>query len=458
MTAADRVAPARRAAFEVLRRTFEEDAWADRVLPAAVRRHGLDARDRALAQRLAYGTIQRRATLDHLIAVLAGRPADHVDPPLVAALRLGLYELLFAGGTPAHAAVDQAVELAKGGVGRGGRGRGTGLVNAVLRRAAREGDALLAGLSDATPAGAATALSHPPWLAEMWWEELGPDDARSLMAADNEPAETALRVNSLRTDLGALVRELSDGGGSVTRPATPPMPAESLIATGPLGDALGHRIDAGELVPQSRASAFVVAVLDPRPGERVLDLCAGPGIKTTQIAARMRDEGEVIAVEANPRRAAELRELCGRLGASGVRVLEADAAGDDLGGGYDRVLVDPPCSDLGTLASRPDARWRKSGDAIVGLARLQAAILARAAEAVRPGGTLVYSTCTVSRRENEERVAGILGQPGRPLVADDLGRDHPAIASGHDRRFLQTRPDRDGTDGFFIARLRREEA
>jgi 16S rRNA (cytosine967-C5)-methyltransferase len=454
MSDGDRVAPARRAALEVVRRTFEEDAWADRVLPTAVRRHRLERRDRALAQRLAYGTIQRRATLDHVIAVLAERPAEDIDPPLLAPLRLGLYELLYAGGTPDHAAVDQAVELAKG---ASGRRRGSGLVNAVLRRASRDGVGILAGLSDATPAEAATALSHPRWLAEMWWQELGPDDARSLMAADNDPVETALRVNGLRAEPELLVRGLAGGGLPVARPATPPIAPESLVVAGPIGDELARRIDAGELVPQSRASALVVAVLEPRPGERVLDLCAGPGIKTTQIAARMGSEGELVAVEADPGRAAELRELCRRLGARRVRVVEADATRDDLGAGYDRILVDPPCSDLGTLASRPDARWRKSPARIAELARVQAAILARAAGALRAGGTLVYSTCTISRRENEGVVTAVIGESGSRLHAEDLGRGHPELASGHDSRFLQTRPDRHRTDGFFIARLRREE-
>lgn len=460
MSAADRVAPARRAAFEVLRRTFEGGAWADRALPAAVERHGLDARDRALAQRLAYGAIQRRGTLDHLIGVLADRSAEEIDPPLLAALRLGLYELLFAAGTPDHAAVDQAVELAKG-AHHGGReagGRGTGLVNAVLRRAVRERDALLAGLSMETPAAAAIALSHPPWLAEMWWAQLGADEARSVMAADNEPAETALRVNTLRAEPDRVVSELAAAGMAVERQVAPPAPPESVVLSGPIGQPGGRRIDAGELVPQSRASAFVVATLDPRPGERVLDLCAGPGIKTTQIAARMHDEGEIVAAEVDPGRAGELRELCGRLGASCVRVVEANAARDDLGEGYDRVLVDPPCSDLGTLASRPDARWRKSPRQIAGLAELQAEILERAGAALRPRGTLVYSTCTISRRENEDQVSAALDGSDTGLGAEDLGRLHPELASGHDPRFLQTRSDRDRTDGFFIARLWRESA
>jgi 16S rRNA (cytosine967-C5)-methyltransferase len=441
----DRVAPARRAAFEVVRRTFEDGAWADRALPGAVRRHALEGRDRSLAQRLAYGAIQRRGTLDHMISELADRPAGELDPPLVAALRLGLYELMFADATPDHAAVDQAVELAKG----AGERRGSAVVNAVLRRAAREREALLGGLSDDTAPDAAIALSHPLWLAEMWWAELGAEDARSLMAADNEPAETGMRVNELRAVADTAVRELERDGARIARPTDPPTPPESLVVEGPVGEAIGRAIDAGVLVPQSRASAFVVELLDPRPGERVLDLCAGPGIKTTQIAARMRGEGEIVAVEKHPGRAREIRELCERLGADIVRVEEADAARDDLGEGYDRVLVDPPCSDLGTLASRPDARWRKSAAGVAELAELQGRILERGAAAVRRGGTLVYSTCTISRRENEERAA-VLGGAG--LALDDLGADHPGLGSSHDPRALQTRPDRDRTDGFFIAR------
>lgn len=448
-----RVSEARRAAYEVVRRVFEHGAWADRALPAAVRRHGLDARDRALAQRIAYGTVQRRLTLDHLLAALAERAADEIDPPLLAAARMGLYELLFASRTPDHAAVDQAVELAKSGA---RRGRGSGLVNAVLRRAAREREQLLGGLSDETPESAAIAHSHPEWLVRMWWRELGPRRARAVMAADNRPPETALRVNTLRAAPGRLIAELAEAGADLARPDAPPAAPESVLVSGPVGEELGGRIEAGDLVAQSRASALVVDVLDPRPGERILDLCAGPGVKTTQIAARMGGEGAVVAVEKDAGRAGEIAELCERVGAAGtVRVLEADAARDDPGGGYDRVLVDPPCSDLGTLASRPDARWRKSERTVAELARLQGAILERGAAALRPGGTLVYSTCTISVRENEELVGAALVEEGG-LTAERLDADHPSLASARDPRFLQTLPDRDRTDGFFLARLRRE--
>lgn len=453
----DRVSPARSAAYEVLRRVFEEGAWADRAFPTAARRHVLDERDRALAQRLAYGAVQRRGTCDHLIARLAERSAEELDPHLAAALRLGLYELLFAGATPDHAAVDQAVELAKGARDGGRGGRGSGLVNAVLRRAARERERLLAGIDDADPAGAAILHSHPVWLAELWWRELGPTTARSLLAADNEPAETALRVNTLRAEPNRIVVELRDSGVDAERPRSPPplSPPESLVVRGPTGEAVAERLEAGDLVPQARSSAAAVALLDPRPGERVLDLCAGPGVKTTQIAARMRDDGEVVSIEKDPRRCSELRDLCDRLGVGCVRAVKADAARDQPGGGYDRVLVDPPCSDLGTLASRPDARWRKSPEAIARLAALQGEILERAAAALRPGGTLVYSTCTISRRENDEVVSGLL-ESVAALRADELGAEYPQVSSPHDPRFLQTRPDRDRTDGFFIARLRRE--
>lgn len=451
--------PARRAAFELVRRVFEDGAWANRAFPAIAERARLDGRERAQAQRLAYAAVQRRGTSDHLIGALAERAPEELDAPVLAALRLGLCELLFAA-TPGRAAVHQAVELAKSAVAAehgGGRAEAAaGLVNAVLRRAARERAELLAGLDDATPRSAAIAHSCPEWLARMWWAELGPRAARGLMRAANEPPETALRVNTLAADPESLLRGLAEAGEPVERPRAPaPLaPPEALVVSGPLSARLRARIAAGELIAQARASQAVVDLLGPRAGERVLDLCAGPGIKTTQVVARAGNRVRVVALELDAGRARQVKELCERLGARGVEVRRADATVADLGEGYDRVLVDPPCSDLGTLASRPDLRWRKSPAAIADLAATQATLLARGVGALRPGGTLVYSTCTISERENERVVQALLGAD-RALDADDLGSEYPALASSRDARFLETRPDRDRTDGFFIARLRR---
>jgi 16S rRNA (cytosine967-C5)-methyltransferase len=444
---------ARRVAFEVVRRTFEEGAYADRAFPPAAARAGLDRRQRAQAQRLAYGAIQRRATLDWLIERLADRPVSELDPPLRAALRVGLYELVFGTATPHHAAVDQAVALARD----AGAARGAGLVNAVLRRAARGRGELVAALDDSTPQAAALAHSYPPWLAELWWSELGPSDARSLMRAMNAPAETAFRLNPLRGEVGALRERFVSLDGVRSAEAPRPLaPADALVVDGPLPGEILAALERGELVAQSRASQAAVDLLEPWGGERVLDLCAGPGLKASAIAARVGEEGAVRAVEVDSGRAAQIRELCERLGARNVEVIVADASSADLGAGYDRVLVDPPCSDLGTLAARPDARWRKSVDTIVRLAALQRRILAAGARALRPGGALVYATCTISRAENDEVVAAALATD-ESLIADDLGASYPSLASSGDRRFLQTRPDRDGTAGFFIARLRRAE-
>jgi 16S rRNA (cytosine967-C5)-methyltransferase len=315
----------------------------------------------------------------------------------------------------------------------------------------------------------------------MWWEELGPDVARSLLAACNEPAEVALRATSTKVaprslhkepdmdarPLGAplepVASELRDEGVEVA-PATGDWPLaapEMLVLEGRMGEGTQKRIRAGRLTPQSRGSAAVVEVLDPQPGEHVLDLCAGPGIKTGQIAERMGGRGETMSIELDPARAGEVAAQAERLGLRTVTVVEADAAAGGMAPGFDRVLVDAPCSDLGALASRPDARWRKSGRGIERLAEVQAGILARAAEALRPGGTLVYATCTISRRENEDRVAALreAAAEGRApaLEIEDLGALSPTLASHHDRRCLQIRPDRDRTTGFFICRLRRDD-
>jgi 16S rRNA (cytosine967-C5)-methyltransferase len=306
-------AKARVCAYVVLRRVFEDGAYADRALQGEAK--GLDARDRALAMRLLYGTVQRKGTLDYLIERLAERPPGRLDARLLAALRLGLYELLYLSGAPDHAVVADGVELAKGGA-RGGHG----LVNAVLRRGVREGPALLAGLGDETPAQAAIKHSHPEWIAQLWWEQLGASDARALMSYDNEPGEVALRVNTLLTDAGRLANELP-----VATHPDPDLP-EALVLEGPFDAHNSPAWRAGAFLAQSRAAMRVARVLDPQPGERVLDLCAAPGGKSTHLAALMRGEGEVVAVERNTRRAGALTRTAQRLHASNVRVEVVDAA------------------------------------------------------------------------------------------------------------------------------------
>jgi 16S rRNA (cytosine967-C5)-methyltransferase len=472
------IAPARSLAFETIRETFEQDAFTERAFRAGAERLDLDGRERAQAQRLAYGAVQRRGTADAAIERLAGRSTRLLDPPVLAALRLGLYELLFADGTPDHAAVDQAVELVKG----AGAAHASGLVNAVLRRATRERVQLTAALleDDSTPEAAAVAHSAPLWLARMWWDELGPEAARSLLAACNQPAEIGIRVapRSLRreSDMDAcergapieldrqgLLAKLGEAGVEARIPADdwPLAAPEVIVMEGRTGDMVPAMVEAGELTPQSRGSAAVVEVLDPHEGEHLLDLCAGPGIKTGQIAARMGDRGEVISVELDADRAEEIAAQAQRLGLRSVTVIEADAAAMEMAPGFDRILLDAPCSDLGALASRPDARWRKSPKTIERLVEVQERALLGAAQVLRPGGILVYATCTISRRENEDRVAALLAASAAgqapPLELEDLGARAPALASPLEPRCLQLRPDRDRTTGFFIARLKRHD-
>jgi 16S rRNA (cytosine967-C5)-methyltransferase len=408
------VSPARRAAFETVLRVFEDDAYADRAFPTAAR--ALDPRDRALAQRLAYGTIQRVRTLDLGIETLGRRPVAKLDAPVRAALRLGVYQLGFSD-VAVHAAVNESVELVRA----AGLERAVAFANAVLRRIALGLRELLDGLREETAAEAGLKHSYPDWVAELWWRELGRDDALALMAAQNEPPETVVRRNPRKH-------------GEVQGRPDPEIPGAVQV----------ERVDEralreGLIWPQSRGSQLAGLCVGSREGERVLDLCAAPGGKATQLA------GEVIAVEKHPGRARELEENCRRLGATNIRVLNADALElpDDLRG-FDRVLVDAPCSGLGVLASRPDLRWRATP-----LPELQRALLAVAAERVRPGGTVVYSVCTISTEENE----AVVDAAG--LELEPLGEEWPQFTHPRRPEFLLTLPHRHRTSGFFIARLRR---
>jgi 16S rRNA (cytosine967-C5)-methyltransferase len=415
---------ARQVAFRTVRRV-SEGAYADRAFRAEADRARLDSDDRAFAQVLAYGTIQRRLTLDHVISELSDRPLGRLDPPLLDALRVGIYQLLFMDSVPDHAAVAETVELAKA-----AKGAGFKFANAVLRRATREAARILAEVGDADPAAAAIRHSHPHWLVELWWQELGREDTIALLEADNRPAEDALRVNTLAADRDEVAAQIR---GSRRDPVIP----EALVLDERFDVEGSDLFASGSVTPQSRASMLVARTLDPQRGESILDMCAAPGTKTTHAAALMGGTGRITAIEANPARADELRANCERMRAASVEVIVEDAR--VVNGQFDRVMLDAPCSNLGTLARRPDARWRKTPDQIDELAQLQAELLDAAAGSTRPGGSLVYSVCTFSPAEG-------------PRQVDAFKERHPGF---REISRNQTLPHRDLTDGFFIARLER---
>jgi len=406
------ISPSRRAACQVLLRVFEEDAYADHAFRTAAA--GLDDRDRALAQRLAYGSVQRVRTLDHAIETLGRRKVHRLDPPVRAALRLGAYQLGFVDGVPRYAAVNESVELARA----AGLSRAVAFTNAVLRRLADGIGELLDALPEASAREAALKHSYPDWIAETWWRDLGASGALELMRAQNEPAEVAVR----------LVH------GEIEGRSDPHIPGAWLV----------DRIDEsalaeGRIWPQSRASQLVGLAVGAREGDRTLDLCAAPGGKATMLA------GEVVAVDVNEARAQELEVMARRLGAAGVRVVVAD--GRELPpelDGFDRALVDAPCSGLGVLNRRPDLRWRAEA-----LPELQLELVQAAAQRVRPGGTIVYSVCTINADESE----AVVDASG--LEVDlELADEWPQFRHPSRPEFLQTLPHVHGTAGFFVARMR----
>jgi 16S rRNA (cytosine967-C5)-methyltransferase len=350
-----------------VRRVFEDDAYTDRVLDAAAAE--LDTRDRALAQRIAYGTVQRARTLDYGIDTLGRRPTRKLDPGVLAALRIAAYELGWSEA-PAHAVADDAVELVR----EANLERATGFTNAVCRRLAEGFRQLVAELPEGP-----LKHSYPDWIHDVWVRDFGEEEALALERVQNEP------------------------------------PPEE---------------DRG----MSRASRLAAETLQSQAGERVLDACAAPGNKTMLLA------GEVTAVEINPARA---RLLAERASGTDVRVVNTDVRRLDEHG-FDRALVDAPCSGLGVLNRRPDLRWRSKP-----LPEVQRELLAAAAERTRPGGTIVYSVCTLNADENEAIV------DGSGLEPEPLGEQWPEFAHPNRPEFLLTTPHRHGTSGFFIARLKR---
>jgi 16S rRNA (cytosine967-C5)-methyltransferase len=445
----NRITP-RELALEILTRVDRDRAYADILLDNHLQRNALAETDRRLLTQLVYGTLRWRGRVDWVLDQLLERSLIRLEPLLRNLLRLAAYELLFLDRIPAYATVNEAVTLARK---HGGKGK-VGLANAVLRGITRRpGRDWVPDGSSREIARLAAFVSHPEWLVEMWCARYGLSAALRLMEANNAEALTVLRVNRLKVGRDELVERLRSHGIDAALGRLAPYAVRISRAT----VAGLAEFQEGLCQVQGEASQLAGCLLDVEPGMRVLDACAAPGGKTSQLAELMEDRGEVIATDPSIRGLNKLRESVSRLGLACIRSYQADASAalPEPPASFDRVLVDVPCSGLGTLRSHPEIKWRRTRKDIRRLARLQRKILEHTAPLVKPGGVVVYATCTLTAEENEGVVESFLAASDNFTVDAAVSYlPEPArhLVSGP---YFEALPHAHDTEGFFAAVLRR---
>ncbi len=422
----------------------EEGIFVDAQL--ALARQRLDARDSAFLLELVYGTLRNRALLDWTLNRFSAKPLDTTDAWTRNILRLASYQMLFLDRVPVSAAVNTAVEMAKA------HGNKHGYVNGLLRGLDRKRSTI--GQPDhADPAvRLAIRYSHPIWLVRRWTARYGANATEALLLANNQPAPLTIRTNSLKTTRQALRSALEAEG--VTIAETDYAPASlNILATPQWLRALQTYRD-GWFVVQDQAAQLISLLLSPQPGETVLDACAAPGGKTTHLAELMRDQGAVVALELDASRMMKIRENSRRLGVTSIAAVQGDAASYQEGS-YDRILIDAPCSGLGVLRRHPDGRWNKAEQTVDEHAALQQKILQNCSSLLKPGGALVYATCTTEPAENDDVIDWFLNGPGSLFRIDDPRPLLPRAAAAlvDNRGFFRTVPNAPALDGFFGVRM-----
>ena len=433
----------REAALEALTACRRLDAWSDASLKAASR--GLERREAALAARLTYGVLQNRALLDFYLDACCAQPFGQLEPMIRDVLRLGGCQILYMDRVPDSAAVDESVELVK----KKRRQRAAGLVNAVLRRLSREKERLPAIPAEDRAAYLALRWSHPRWLVERLLALLGEEEPEALLALHNGSVPTAIQRNPLRCGREELVERVTVSGGTLE--AHPWMPDCWLLRGGGELETM-PAFQEGLFQVQDAAARGAVLAAGPRPGDRVLDVCAAPGGKSFAAAMAMEDRGEVIACDIHPHKLALIEKGAARLGLGCVRAELADGRErrEAWAGAFDLVLCDVPCSGLGVIRKKPDIRY-KDPAALAGLPRVQRAILENAAAYVRPGGALLYATCTVLPEENEDVAEDFLTRHGEfqkePFSLPGLEEENDGA--------MRLWPQRHGTDGFYVCKMRK---
>jgi 16S rRNA (cytosine967-C5)-methyltransferase len=447
------LSPARRAAFEILRRVEDESAYASSLLATMDDRLRDD--DRGLCHELVLGVLRQQLWLDRALEHFANRRLESVDLPVRLALRLGLYQLRFLSRIPPSAAVNESVNLVRA----AGLKSAATFANAVLRRATREPDYDPAASVSDPIEKLALETSHPSWLIERWANAFGFAAAAALARANNEPAPSAFRLTTKATrkrgEAQRIINELTAAGVELRRSKIAP---NSWRVMGHRPALLRSLTSDGLIYLQDEASQLVSHLLDAQPGDRVLDVCAAPGSKTTHIGA-LAPQAMIVAGELYEHRSRILRELAVTQGNDSIEVVVADATVDlpFANASFDRVLVDAPCSGTGTLRRNPEIRWRIQPSDIAELSLKQGRILAHATEMVRPGGILLYSTCSLERDENEAVAAEFVKEHAgfvQLRLANARILD-PAADLATASGAIRTWPHRHDVDGFFMIAFQR---
>jgi 16S rRNA (cytosine967-C5)-methyltransferase len=442
----------RSAAFQTLLRIEKERSYADILIDHELANGQLAGPDRGLFTELVYGVLRRQGSLDYIVGQFSSKPPAKLERAVLLLLRLGLYQMFYLDRVPVSAAVNETVKLAKELT-----PRASGFINAVLRSSDRGREQLRYPDREQDPVAHLAAVhSHPAWLVQLWLGQLGLAEAEALATAMAKPAPLTIRVNSLKTDATTLRQRLAAEGLSAQPCRYAP---HGLTLAGHASLAGSASFREGLFTVQDEASQLAALLLAPLPGERVLDLCAAPGGKATYLAQLMENRGTLVACDRTGRKLELIRETAARLGVSCLTTGLVDATQPLLSflpEPFERILVDAPCTGLGVIRRNPEGKWWKEPADPARLAETQLAILGQAAPLLRPGGVMVYATCSTTLAENEQVIDNFLSRH-QDFMIEPVRDCAPLLEPlGTDRGFFRSWPHRDGMDGFFAARLKKK--